>query len=244
MAFQEGNAGKSTRQLAGKRLQTNVLVLLIFFIVSSIFLLLLATKNSLFLLGFFFLLIPFMKQWLFREFWKYRKLKPRTLKGAKAEEEIGGILTQLPKGYAIFHDVLSSHGNIDHVILSRNQGIFLLETKSHHGIVTSNKNKLYINGNMPEKDFIEQTHNNVLWLKNILKKDADSHINIIPIIVFTNAFVKFKFYKPISGISVINKKILLKIILDWPDRNNAPTAKIYAVLKQRLQFREETVITH
>ncbi len=240
MAFQEGSAGKSTRQFPQKRFFKKIVVP-----VASLFFSLLLyylTHNGIFsIVG--LLLFLYLNNRFGKEVWIYRKSKQRTIKGAKAEEEIGQILAKLPKGYAVFHDVLSNLGNIDHIILSRKQGIFLLETKSHNGTVTTDGKYLYINGHLPEKNFIEQINNNVMWLKETLKYLANSDIKITPIIVFTNAFVDISVYKPVMGITVLNKKILLKIIASQPE-NNAETIKIYAILKQRLQHIEETVVTH
>ncbi len=36
----------------------------------------------------------------------------------------------------------------------RNSGIFLLETKSHRGTVTSTESQILVNGLEPEKDFV------------------------------------------------------------------------------------------
>ena len=141
---------------------------------------------------------------------KCKKSERKAERGAKAEEIVDHILDQLTGDYAISHDVSTGHGDIDHILISREHGVFLLETKSHGGSVTVRNRKLLINNKDPEKDFIRQTIGNTMWLKEKIKQRTGIDIWIQPIIVFTNAFVKE--WKPVRGILLRNKKYLLKAI--------------------------------
>ena len=134
----------------------------------------------------------------------------RAIRGAVAEEMIEQILDQLDDEHFILHDIESNFGNIDHVVLSKNHGVFLIETKSHGGKVTVVDGKIRVNGNWPEKDFISQTIRNTYWLAEQLRLITSITAWVNASIVFTNAFVERS--RPIKGITVTNKKFLLSNI--------------------------------
>jgi hypothetical protein len=239
MAFEKGKAGKSTRQLADKRYAARVIVTLIG--VAGIFLLIRLMPN---MKGFgiagivaVVIAMQFIMGWTNKETRRYEKLERRASKGAKAEERIGSLVQQLPDDYAIFHDIESPYGNIDHVLLNKQNNIFLLETKSHHGEVVHDGKELLINNKPTEKDFIHQILNNTFWLRDEIKKQNGMDVFIKPIIVFTNAFVKV--YKPVKNISIINKKYLVKTLTENSGHKKAPekspgAVSLFTVL-QRLQ---------
>jgi hypothetical protein len=239
MAFEKGNAGRSTRELADRRYGKRVIVT--FIGVAAIFLLIYLMPNmkGFGLAGIVAIVIAmkFIMGWTDKETKLYEKLERRASKGARAEEKIGSLLQQLPDDYAVFHDIESPYGNIDHVGLNKKNNIFLLETKSHKGEVVYDGNNLLINGNLPEKDFINQILNNIYWLRDEIKKQNGMTVFIKPIIVFTNAFVKVP--NPVKNISIINKKYLLKTLTETHGHKtkvekDSKAVSLFTVL-QRLQ---------
>jgi hypothetical protein len=213
LAVEKGKAGKSTRRLADKRYLGKVFVGLIGLF--AIFLLIFTSLNlrvkgilSVISLVVIIIALLIIKRETDEGMTHFEKLDARASKGANAEEKIGDLLKQLPAEFAVFHDIESPNGNIDHVVLNKSKDIFLLETKSHHGEVTYDGTNLLINSKQTEKNFISQALNNTYWLKEEIRKQTDLNIFIKPIIVFTNAFVKVP--KPIKNISIINKKYLIK----------------------------------
>ncbi len=214
MAFEKGNAGRSTRQLADKRCTRRIIATLIGISCIVPLLYLMPNMKGFGLAGIVGIIIfmQFIMGWANSEARRYKKLQRRASKGAKAEETIGRLLQQLPDDYAVFHDIESPYGNIDHVILNKKDNIFLLETKSHHGEVIHDGTKLLINNKPTEKDLIHQIFNNTFWLRDEIKKQNGSDVFIKPIIVFTNAFVKVD--KPVKNISIINKKYLIKTLTE------------------------------
>lgn len=141
---------------------------------------------------------------------KVDKLERRAVRGAIAEERIGDLLENLGEDFLVIHDVNSRFGNIDHVVLGKDCGLILIETKAHGGTVTIEDNTLLVNGKLPEKDFIQQTNNNTYWLRDQVGSLVGFKPWITSVIVFTNAFVKG--YKPIKGVTIINKKFLRQFI--------------------------------
>jgi hypothetical protein len=132
--------------------------------------------------------------------------------GARAEVEIGTILAGLGDDYLVIHDILADYGNIDHVVICKNGGVFMIETKSHVGKVTIENDKFLLNGKPPEKDFIAQSRRNSFWLKDKIKAVTGvKNTWVTPILVFTNAFVDKK-YPPFHGVYLKNEQYLLKTI--------------------------------
>lgn len=142
----------------------------------------------------------------------------RARKGAHAEERVDDLFAGLSEDYFIINDVDSRYGNIDHVIIKRDAGIFLIETKSHHGKISVQDKTIYLNGHLAEKDFIAQTLNNAYWLRDKVKELFEPNVWIYPIIVFTNAFVPFT--PPVKGIHVVNVKFLIST-MEKIKNNNA-----------------------
>lgn len=149
----------------------------------------------------------------------------RAIRGAKAEEKVGDILSRLSPDYMVIHDVTSANGNIDHIVIGRMNGIFLIETKAHGGTVTVRDNTLLLNNHLPEKDFVKQTVGNAFWLRGVVTDVIGEAPWITPVIVFTNAFVKAS--GPVKGVTVVNKKYLLSL-LQRVIRPNAVNAKVWA----------------
>lgn len=141
----------------------------------------------------------------------------RAWRGARGEERVGEILEGLGEDFLVMHDVLSPYGNIDHLVLSPSGGVFLLETKSHHGRVEGNSGQLLLNGHLPEKDFVAQALGNALWLRGEIGKIVGAPPWITPVLVFTNAFVVP--CSPIQGVRIINKRYLTQTVSPRGQRN-------------------------
>lgn len=204
-------AGESTNKLADKR----YINLLIYGFVGFVFFVLLAvTINNTKAWGIsgigtliLLILLKTLPDYFFRQVDKKTKEVNRARKGAEAEKRIDGIFENLSDQYYVINDVVSNFGNIDHVIIKRDAGVFLVETKSHHGKVSFSDKSILLNDHPTEKDFIAQTLSNVYWLREKINPIINYNVWIYPIIVFTNAFVPFA--PPIRGIHMVNIKFLL-----------------------------------
>jgi hypothetical protein len=207
-------AGQSTREMAAKRHKNRIW----YAIVSIVIVLLIAfvALNPRFLkvgsiasIGLLLVARVFMNysDALDR---RKRKEEKRAIRGAKGEETIGSLLENLGRDYLIMHDVESPFGNIDHIVISNQGRIFLLETKAHGGRVSISNGRLLVNGHDPEKDFIAQALSNTYWLRDKIRNVIDVQIWISPVLVFTNAFVERS--APIRGVTIINKKFLLNTL--------------------------------
>ncbi len=204
-------AGRSTRKMAAQRRSAGLTYLIL--ALSVVIALFIIASNPQVVgvtgVGFLVLIIGLK---IFGELLTSRaerlfKAEKRAIRGARGEETIEDILASLGPTFCVFHDIKCLYGNIDHLVLSQSHGIFLLETKAHHGPVKVIDEHLLVNGKSPEKDFIAQTTQNVYWLKDKLDLTYGLNVWITPIIVFTDAFVSWT--KPVKGVHIINKKFLI-----------------------------------
>jgi hypothetical protein len=207
-------AGKSTREMADRRRRNGIIVGLVV-IAIAIVLGFFAINSKSFGLGggaFLALLIAIrlLGDWLEGFFRHNRKLEKRAIRGANAEETIGFMLDALGPEFFILHDIESPFGNIDHIAIGEFSGVFLIETKSHHGKVEVVDGGILLNGKQPEKDFIKQILNNTYWLKERIAQITGMQPWITPVLVFTNAFVPYS--QPIKNIHVINKRYLANTV--------------------------------
>ncbi len=210
-----GTAGKSVREMAKRRRRIIYFILIIVIFLTVVGVIFLADRRNLpkvggwalAILAFLYLLPSIADLFLKKPEKEYGQMK----RGAVGEEQVGALLAQLdPKNYVVMHDQKSPYGNIDHIVYDSRGTIFLLETKSHSGTVTSVNGKLLLNNHNFEKDIIKQALDNAYWLKEKLEKDLGVNAWITVVLVFTNAFVAPG--KPIKNVHCVNKLYLLKFI--------------------------------
>lgn len=227
----KGQAGKSTREMAAKRHRLLLILAFLGLLVAGIGLLMYFNADALGISGFgLVMLIIFLRIFsdlLDTAFYKVEKLEKRAIRGAVAEEKIGALLATLPEDeFYVFHDVESPYGNIDHLVIAKQSGIFLLETKAHGGRVTVEGDKLLVNGKTPEKDFIMQALRNAYWVREKMGEKLGQKPWITPIVVFTNAFVPR--LDPIKGVHIVNKKYL-KQLLSSTGKSRPMAAQVWEI---------------
>lgn len=158
------------------------------------------------------------------------KREKDAIRGAIAEEEVQRLLDSLNDGYFTIHDVETPCGNIDHIVLSRAGGVFLIETKAHGGRVDRSGEDLILNGHSPDKDFIAQVHQNTFWLRDEIEAVAGSQPWVTALLVFTNAFVPR--FPPIRGVRVLNKRFLLAALTSTSSRNQSVWQAREAIMRK------------
>jgi len=203
-------AGKSTRQMAQNRRRTTNFILVGVLILVIILALTIQNWQALGLGGgavlALLVLLRVLPDLIDKPIKRRIKEERRADRGAAAEEVVGDLLADLNDDFFVLNDIPSPYGNIDHVVIGKNSGVFLLETKAHGGRVEVLPDGLLVNGKPPEKNFIPQALKNTYWLRDELEKMIGIKIWITPVIVFTNAFVQAG--KPIKGVHIVNKKFL------------------------------------
>lgn len=161
-------------------------------------------------------------------------------RGARAEEDVSRVLERLAnqQPMLVFHDVATGHGNIDHVVITPH-GVFVLETKSHHGRVEIAGERLLLNGKPPEKDFIAQALGSAYWLKNHLRKLIGVEVWVNAVVIFTHAFVPRPYR--IKGVRVANVRFLPEIIAQGGGQNAALVWEKREVLRASFEGDEDYV---
>jgi hypothetical protein len=207
-------AGQSTRDMADKRYRSRVWLVLI--AMAAVLLILVVVFKStawgiggLGVLG-LFILVRFIMNYTDTRARGMIKKERQAIRGARAEEKIGAVLDSLGESYLVIHDVPSPYGNVDHIVIGKESGVFLIETKAHGGRVSVVNGRLLVNGQEPEKDFIAQALKNTYWLRDRIRSAINVEAWITPILVFTNAFVERT--APIKRVVIINKKYLPNVL--------------------------------
>lgn len=214
MSNKDGTAGRSTRDMAARRHRNAILYACIGVLLTLIIVCMISNPNAfglggigiLLLLGALKILPDVLDGFLSKEIKKEKQAE----RGAAGEEIISDVLSELDDTYITLHDIESPYGNIDHIVISKDKGIFVIETKSHRGRVEIVDGQLLINGYPPEKDFIGQVLSNLYWLREKVKEITGIEVWIHPLLVFTNAFVVPG--KPVRGVRLVNQKYLLSAI--------------------------------
>lgn len=210
-----GRAGKSTREMAAKRRRSALIILLIGIVAIIVIWVVSQNAKVLGIGGIGLLIMLILVQYIIPGLVKSQvnsklKAEKRAKRGARAEEKIGEMLEKLNEDYMVLHDIESPYGNIDHIVIGKDNGIFLVETKSHGGKVEAQNDLLFLNGKPTEKDFVAQALTNTYWLRDEITQIVGARPWITTIVVFTNAFVVHT--KPIKGVHIVNKRYLISIL--------------------------------
>lgn len=148
-----------------------------------------------------------------------RKLEILKL-GMEGERAVAEELDRLKNtGAIVFHDIVASSFNIDHVVLSR-KGVYAIETKAISKApgakATFDGTTLLINGRPPKKDLIGQTIAAADWIKSILKSSTTRDYPVRPVLVLPGWFVNPVSEHHGARVWVLNPKALLSFIEKEP----------------------------
>ena len=138
--------------------------------------------------------IPFL--WAFRR-WSERKFQSAERRyrafrrGADGEDKVAWVLSGFPDEFHVINDLGTPYGNLDHVVVGPT-GVFVIETKSWRGVVSSNgKGELMLNNGPTDKPHIRPFLGRVLSVRGrvrTLAPDVDPYYQAV--FVFTSARVE------------------------------------------------------
>jgi hypothetical protein len=126
-------------------------------------------------------------------------------RGAKGEEQVGGLLEGLAgQGWHVVHDASLGRGNVDHILIGPG-GVFTVETKSHPGPVR-----------------VGRLHGAVLNQAQAQRKAIEEIVgeHVEPLVVFSRAWVD----RPLTrrkGVRVVPARMLLSYVDRQPERLSA-----------------------
>lgn len=119
-----------------------------------------------------------------------------------AENRVGEVLLDLLlDGYVILNDIKYRYGNIDHVVVRPDGTIFLIETKSHMGRVTTEGRRILVNGRPLKTNPISQVMRSIRWMRDLAKRLSGKNPWVVALLVFPNAKVYVK--KSVKRINVV-----------------------------------------
>lgn len=225
MENENNTAGKSTRDMASNRRKSAIWIGLIGLALFSVVELGIKYSDTLKLdsaiVGVLFFALIFLPSFIRIALkLQLRKVK-RAYRGARGEELVGNLLAELSSEYYVLNDIESPYGNIDHIVIDKSGGIFLIETKAHGGKVVVDRETLLVNGKMPEKNFIGQVLQNSYWLRDRVGELLGTKPWITGFLVFTNAFVVPG--KPVKGVTILNRKYLAAAIKNAGKHTSLPS---------------------
>jgi hypothetical protein len=129
-------------------------------------------------------------------------LVERRDRGARGEEQVGGLLEQMSdRGWRVIHDASLGRGNVDHILIGP-PGIFTIETKSHPGPVR-----------------VARVHGATLSQAQAQRRAIEraTGVEVEPLIVFSRAWVD----RPMArrkGVRVVPARMLVRYLAKLPPR--------------------------
>lgn len=104
-------------------------------------------------------------------------------RGSEAESIVGESLSLLKDEYKVIEDLNTGHGNIDFIVIGPT-GIFTIEVKASRGRISYSNGSLFINGKVPEKDYLTQTESERYWLLRELSQHFNRNYTVIGLLEF------------------------------------------------------------
>lgn len=107
----------------------------------------------------------------------------------RGADPVTAWLDCLPANYDVFHHVETSEGEMEHLVVSYDRGVFLVETCVLGGRVTVEGDRLRIDGEPADPNVAEATVRKACWLRRMLADGTGVSVPVTPVVVFTTAVV-------------------------------------------------------
>lgn len=95
-------------------------------------------------------------------------------------------LMGLGDNYKILSDFEPGKWNIDHVCIGPT-GIFAIEVKAHKGTVSYVNNKLKINNQEINGNYLGQAKKGSVFINQLIKEKLNKEYFVVPVLIFPNA---------------------------------------------------------
>jgi hypothetical protein len=106
-----------------------------------------------------------------------------------ANDPVAAWLDDLPANYDVYHAVETSEGDLEHLVVSYDRGVFLIESRSAPGRITVQGDRLYLDHQLADPNLVEATMRRASWLRNVLSERTGVTVPVTPVVVFTAAVV-------------------------------------------------------
>ena len=107
-------------------------------------------------------------------------------RGAGAELIVKKSLMGLNNDYKILSDFEPGKWNIDHICIGPT-GIFAIEVKAHKGTISYINNKLKINNQEIDGNYLGQAKKGSVFINQLIKEKIKKEYFIVPVLIFPNA---------------------------------------------------------
>lgn len=104
--------------------------------------------------------------------------------GARGEERVSRILSELPAEYHVFNDFVAKGRHVDHVVVGP-AGVYAVETKCWRGDVTVEDGHILLNGSLPSRAPLAQALNEAECVRSALAAAGWSG-RVTPVLVFAS----------------------------------------------------------
>lgn len=217
-----GRAGRSAREIARRRRSAAIALTVLGLAVGGVLCVAVGNSSALGISGGAVLMMLIVMRVLGDnvegEIEHQLKREQDAVRGAEGEEEVEGILSSLGPDWYVLSDIECPCGNIDHLVISRLHGIFLVETKSHWGKVAGGSGELLLNGRPTPKDFVSQAMRSAVWVRQEIERITGVRTWVTALLVFTNAFVP-------KGVKVRNVRVINKRYIRWALEHSGPSSE-------------------
>lgn len=116
--------------------------------------------------------------------------------GIDGEKAVGQYLDGLKEqGYAVFHDIVTELGNIDHAVIGPT-GVFAIETKTvskpsdRDAIVSYDGKTIRVDGLIPDRDPVVQALAVSDNLTEIIQRGTQRNVRVRPVVLYPGWFVE------------------------------------------------------
>lgn len=161
------------------------------------------------------------------------------IRGRGAELDVEDKLFDLPDSYKVLSNlVIGSRGNIDEVVIGPT-GIWVIEVKSHDGIIGFDGQELTRDGARFQKDFLGQVWSQKKTIEETILINLNISLHAQPVVVFSsiNAKVHFGLNKK-NGVYVVGYDWLHKLIMG-PSAQTSMDQKTVSIVTDALQKYQE-----
>ena len=104
--------------------------------------------------------------------------------GAKGEERVSGILSELPPQYHVFNDFVACGRHVDHVVAGP-AGVYAIETKNWRGRVSLEEGTILVDGRAPSRPPLKQVVHEAGMVAKTLAK-AGWKGDVVPVLTFAS----------------------------------------------------------
>lgn len=151
--------------------------------------------------------------------------------GLDGEKAVGQFLERLREdGFQVFHDVVGSGFNIDHVLIGP-AGVFTIETKtwskpiSGDARISFDGETIKVGAFEPDRNPVVQAVAQSGWLRTLLLESTGRKFEVRPVIVFPGWFVQND-TDTLRKLWVLEPKALPTFLVNEPTRLNAQDVKL------------------